>query len=164
MIIFPYYCRWNRPHVLVLDEPTNYLDREALGALTQAIKNFGGGVVIISHNSEFTDALCTEKWLIKDGQCFTEGDVIEESKVKSSSKNSKKPAADPSAAGAPLKDDASGNLNATIQSEIILNPKTLEGLSKKETRKLEKLAQVAGVTLREYVSKINSKSPEWKWL
>ena len=26
---------WNKPHLLVLDEPTNYLDREALGALTQ---------------------------------------------------------------------------------------------------------------------------------
>jgi ATPase subunit of ABC transporter with duplicated ATPase domains len=42
---------WNRPHIIVLDEPTNYLDREALGALTQAIKGFHGGVVIISHNS-----------------------------------------------------------------------------------------------------------------
>lgn len=42
---------WNKPHVLILDEPTNYLDRQALGALTQAIKTFSGGVVIISHNS-----------------------------------------------------------------------------------------------------------------
>lgn len=51
--------RWNRPHIAVFDEPTNYLDREALGALTQAIKNFGGGVVIISHNAEFVNAICT---------------------------------------------------------------------------------------------------------
>jgi ABC-type uncharacterized transport system fused permease/ATPase subunit len=41
---------WNRPHLLVLDEPTNYLDREALGALTMGIKEFGGGVIMISHN------------------------------------------------------------------------------------------------------------------
>lgn len=41
---------WNRPHLLVLDEPTNYLDREALGALTIGIKEFGGGVIMISHN------------------------------------------------------------------------------------------------------------------
>ena len=59
---------WNRPHLLVLDEPTNYLDREALGALTQAIKNFHGGVVIISHNAEFTEALCSEQWMVKDGK------------------------------------------------------------------------------------------------
>lgn len=41
---------------------TNYLDRESLGALTGAIKCFGGGVVIISHNSEFTGAVCPEVW------------------------------------------------------------------------------------------------------
>jgi elongation factor 3 len=41
---------WQRPHILVLDEPTNYLDRESLGALAHAIKEFGGGVVIITHN------------------------------------------------------------------------------------------------------------------
>ena len=43
-------CTWNQPHVIILDEPTNYLDREALGALANAIKEFGGGVVLITHN------------------------------------------------------------------------------------------------------------------
>ena len=42
---------WMNPHMLVLDEPSNYLDRESLGALAEAIKEFGGGVVMISHNS-----------------------------------------------------------------------------------------------------------------
>lgn len=42
---------WNCPHLLVLDEPTNYLDRDSLGALADAIKVFEGGVVMISHNS-----------------------------------------------------------------------------------------------------------------
>lgn len=31
---------WNCPHLLVLDEPTNFLDREALGAFATAIKEF----------------------------------------------------------------------------------------------------------------------------
>lgn len=53
---------WNCPHIVILDEPTNYLDRESLGALTGAIQEFGGGVVIISHNSEFTGAVCPEVW------------------------------------------------------------------------------------------------------
>lgn len=60
-------CMWNQPHILVLDEPTNYLDRDSLGALAGAIKDFGGGVIIISHNAEFTDAICTEKWLVDNG-------------------------------------------------------------------------------------------------
>ena len=53
---------WNCPHLIVLDEPTNYLDRESLVALTHAIKGFDGGVVIISHNSEFTKEVCPEIW------------------------------------------------------------------------------------------------------
>lgn len=52
---------WQCPHVLVLDEPTNYLDRDSLGALAAAIKDFGGGVVMISHHDEFTSALCPER-------------------------------------------------------------------------------------------------------
>ena len=42
---------WNSPHLLVLDEPTNYLDRDSLGALASAIMEFQGCVVMISHNS-----------------------------------------------------------------------------------------------------------------
>merc|ERR1711990_1069357 len=40
---------WQNPHILILDEPTNYLDREGLGALVLAIKDYKGGVLIISH-------------------------------------------------------------------------------------------------------------------
>jgi elongation factor 3 len=66
---------WNRPHLLVLDEPTNYLDREALGALTIGIKEFGGSVIMISHNQEFLDAICNETWLLEGGRLYTKGEV-----------------------------------------------------------------------------------------
>merc|ERR1711937_612296 len=36
---------WLNPHILILDEPTNYLDRDGLGALTLAIKDFEGNVI-----------------------------------------------------------------------------------------------------------------------
>lgn len=49
---------WNSPHMLVLDEPTNYLDRESLGALAAAIKTYGGGVVMISHHSGEKSSAC----------------------------------------------------------------------------------------------------------
>ncbi len=68
---------WMRPHLLVLDEPTNYLDREALGALTLGIKEFGGGVIIISHNSEFLNAITTETWLLEGGRLQTIGGAQE---------------------------------------------------------------------------------------
>ncbi|KAK9829689.1 hypothetical protein WJX72_007361 [[Myrmecia] bisecta] len=59
---------WNNPHMLVLDEPTNFLDRESLGALANAIKAWEGSVVMISHNNEFTSALCNETWTVADGR------------------------------------------------------------------------------------------------
>lgn len=59
---------WNNPHLLVLDEPTNFLDRDALGGLAMAIREFKGGVVMISHNEEFVGALCPEQMHIADGR------------------------------------------------------------------------------------------------
>jgi elongation factor 3 len=64
---------WQNPHVLVLDEPTNYLDRDGLGALTLALKEWDGGVIIISHNKEFCNAVATEKWIMQAGRLRQEG-------------------------------------------------------------------------------------------
>ncbi|KAF9918597.1 translational elongation factor EF-1 alpha [Linnemannia zychae] len=64
---------WLNPHILVLDEPTNYLDRDSLGALTEALREFGGGVVIISHHRDFTEAVCTETWSINAGELTVTG-------------------------------------------------------------------------------------------
>jgi elongation factor 3 len=66
---------WMHPHLLVLDEPTNYLDRDSLGALAGALKQFGGGVVIISHAGEFIDATTTEKWIVGGGSVQIEGET-----------------------------------------------------------------------------------------
>ena len=66
---------WNQPHILILDEPTNYLDREALGALASAIEGFDGGVVMITHNNEFCSKLCPETWVMDSGHLETKGDA-----------------------------------------------------------------------------------------
>merc|ERR1711871_899989 len=67
---------WQNPHVVILDEPTNYLDRDGLGALTKAIEEFKGGVVIISHNREFANAVSQEKWIMEAGRLRKEGESI----------------------------------------------------------------------------------------
>lgn len=64
---------WNNPHLLVLDEPTNFLDRDSLGGLAVAIREFKGGVILISHNEEFVGALCSEQWLVNDGRVAHRG-------------------------------------------------------------------------------------------
>jgi elongation factor 3 len=69
---------WCQPHLLVLDEPTNYLDRDSLGALASGIKEYNGGVLMISHNNEFTSALCSEEWVVADGKVTVKGQQISE--------------------------------------------------------------------------------------
>jgi len=58
-------CTWFQPHILILDEPTNYLDRDSLGALAGAIREYEGGVVMITHNDAFCSALCPETWVLE---------------------------------------------------------------------------------------------------
>ncbi|KAI9479423.1 ATP-binding cassette, regulator of translational elongation [Coemansia sp. RSA 989] len=55
-----------QPHFLVLDEPTNHLDMESIDALTNALKQFTGGVVIVSHDERFIDSVCNQIWVCAD--------------------------------------------------------------------------------------------------
>merc|ERR1719191_409179 len=67
---------WQNPHLVILDEPTNYLDRDGLGALTKAIEDYEGGVIIISHNREFANAVSQEKWIMEAGRLRREGESV----------------------------------------------------------------------------------------
>ncbi|GAA5868264.1 hypothetical protein JCM3774_000986 [Rhodotorula dairenensis] len=64
---------WRRPHIVILDEPTNYLDRESLAALISALKDYEGGVLVITHNREFSESICSEVWAMKDGYLTASG-------------------------------------------------------------------------------------------
>lgn len=64
---------WQRPHLIVLDEPTNYLDRDSLGALSGALKAFEGGVIIITHSEEFTKEITEEVWSVMAGRMVPSG-------------------------------------------------------------------------------------------
>jgi elongation factor 3 len=73
---------WLNPHVLIMDEPTNFLDRDSLGALAHAVKNYGGGVIIITHHDEFATALCKEVWKVDNGNVEKVGGEESETVVK----------------------------------------------------------------------------------
>merc|ERR1719248_300677 len=72
---------WQNPHIIILDEPTNYLDRDGLGALVRGLEAYQGGVVIISHNVEFTDSVCQQKWVMTKSEVTGAGRLTEEGEV-----------------------------------------------------------------------------------
>ncbi|KAF9698453.1 hypothetical protein EKO04_003543 [Ascochyta lentis] len=106
---------WNNPHLLVLDEPTNFLDRDSLGGLAVAIREYKGGVIMISHNEEFVGALCPEQWHVADGKVAHKGHLavdmgrFEDSRPGSSVASSNVSSAAPSSAGTPMGSDTEGN-------------------------------------------------------
>ncbi|KAF2223088.1 ABC transporter domain-containing protein [Elsinoe ampelina] len=55
------------PHILVLDEPSNHLDIEAMDALSTALQNFGGGVLMVSHDVTMLKNVCTSLWVCDNG-------------------------------------------------------------------------------------------------
>merc|ERR1719252_75546 len=101
-------CMWMEPHVTILDEPTNFLDRDSLGALATAIKNYAGGVIIISHQREFYSALCPEVWSVVDGKCTVTGSEWMDAAEKAR-KKAEKEAAKSASLDADEKFDAFGN-------------------------------------------------------
>jgi len=72
---------WSMPHIVAFDEPTNYLDQDTLRALTNAIKDFKGGVIIISHHEGFVNETCKELWTVEDGVVKTEAVKGKEKKL-----------------------------------------------------------------------------------
>ena len=56
------------PHILVLDEPSNHLDIEAMDALSTALNQFQGGVLIVSHDVTMLQSVCTSLWVCDKGK------------------------------------------------------------------------------------------------
>jgi ATP-binding cassette subfamily F protein 3 len=58
---------WQRPNLLLLDEPTNHLDLDTREALSMALNEFEGSVMLVSHDRALLREVCDEFWLVADG-------------------------------------------------------------------------------------------------
>ncbi len=65
------------PHLLILDEPTNHLDIESREALVEALTEYSGAVVLVSHDMHLLSMVADRLWLVKDGRVTPYDDDLE---------------------------------------------------------------------------------------
>ncbi|XP_031259956.1 ABC transporter F family member 4 [Pistacia vera] len=75
----------SKPHILLLDEPTNHLDMQSIDALADALDEFSGGVVLVSHDSRLISRVCedeekSEIWVVENGTVMSFPGTFEEYK------------------------------------------------------------------------------------
>ncbi len=58
---------WQKPHLLLLDEPTNHLDLDMRHALTVALQQFNGALIVVSHDRSLLANCVDDFWLVADG-------------------------------------------------------------------------------------------------
>ena len=56
------------PHLIILDEPTNHLDIQSREALVQALTEYTGAVILVSHDQSLVELVADRLWLVKDGK------------------------------------------------------------------------------------------------
>jgi ATP-binding cassette, subfamily F, member 3 len=59
---------FNGPHLLILDEPTNHLDIDSRAALIEAVNDYEGAVILVSHDRHLLDACADRLWVVGDGR------------------------------------------------------------------------------------------------
>ncbi|MCE4539346.1 ATP-binding cassette domain-containing protein [Pelomonas sp. P7] len=98
---------WQRPNLLLLDEPTNHLDLNTREALSMALNEFEGTVMLVSHDRALLREVCDEFWLVADGVVKPfDGDLDDYQRwlldqSREASRAARKPAAAPGPAPAP---------------------------------------------------------------
>ena len=66
------------PHIMLLDEPTNHLDIDARQALIQALNNYTGAIILVSHDPHLVECVAEQLWLVAEGTCKPFNDDLDE--------------------------------------------------------------------------------------
>ena len=130
---------WKQPNVLLLDEPTNHLDLDMREALAEALSDFDGAIVMVSHDRHLIGLVCETFWRVADGKVEAfNGDLDEYAAWLRSRPGSEAAKAEKPAKAAP-------------PPEPVAKPKTNKinphKLAKAETRVSELEAQLAALEI-----------------
>ena len=86
---------WRQPNVLLLDEPTNHLDLDMREALAEALADFDGAIVLVSHDRHLIGLVCDSFWRVADGRAVSFDGDLDEYAAWLRSRDSAKPAKAP---------------------------------------------------------------------
>ena len=134
---------FNGPHLLILDEPTNHLDIDSRSALAEAINDYAGAVILISHDQYLLEACADRLWLVADGkvQAF-DGDMADYRKfVLDSARKSQKD-------GAEKKRDAAAGAGSDSRRDAAKARKDAAPLARKVKAAEEKMTRFADLIAR----------------
>ncbi|QYJ94378.1 ABC transporter ATP-binding protein [Shewanella spartinae] len=125
---------WQRPNLLLLDEPTNHLDLEMRHALTMALQDFEGAMIIVSHDRHLLRLSCSDYYLVDGGEVKSfDGDLDDYHQwLLDAAKEANKPAA---------LDDATPAQDKKLQKRLEAELRQKLSPLKKAQAKLEKIQQ-----------------------
>jgi len=145
---------WQKPNLLLLDEPTNHLDLQMREALTMALQEFAGALVVVSHDRHLLRSVCDEFWLVADGAVTPfDGDLDDYAKWLQQRSNDNPAASEPATptSGPSRRDE---RRNAAVERQRLAplkqSAKSAEQrVTKAQTRKEAIEKQLADTTLYE---------------
>ena len=168
---------WQRPNLLLLDEPTNHLDLTTREALSMALNEFEGTVMLVSHDRALLRAVCDEFWLVsKGGIAPFDGDLddyqqflFDEAKRLKALAQSESNATAPQAAPAVIKNNKPTQQQKTFQKQQQIVETDMQGLEQEKNRLLDAMSATTvadelielGKQLKVTESKLSTLEAQW---
>jgi len=81
---------YQRPHLLIIDEGSNHLSMDAVDALVEAIQDFKGGLLVVSHDQYFVSKTCNELWVVEGGRAIRFDGTFDDYKLHTAKRTKKR--------------------------------------------------------------------------
>ena len=131
------------PHLLILDEPTNHLDIESREALTEALNDYTGAVVLVSHDMHLLELVADRLWLVADGAVKPYAEDLETYRRSLLAGDTAAAPAEPAPAAKPAPKRPSRDAILDLRAEVRRSEERVEKISDMLDRIAKKMADPA---------------------